>query len=285
MWILLEGLDRSGKSSVAEYYKSKGYHYVHMNAPDKKYSGKGYAGPGYIDEMLALYTTCDGRDVVFDRSIWGEKIWPAVFARNPQLSYDDFEALQDFEKKNKAEYVLMWDQDFDAHWKRCHDDGEPLNRGQFNHAIAMYERLEGYGFIKKSLPDFKGVAALAKTMAADEAAKNETETDKSNDHATAAESVKNTTNVASSSTQATIDGKSPQQHKLEKANAIDTLLASRILKRKGLAFDDLESDIRDFLQDKLNNIFNKSNNNEFTDEEKQVLKLYATRILKKHKEK
>ena len=59
MWIILEGLDRTGKSSVADYYRQQGYEVVHMSAPDKKYSQSGYTGPSYTCNIWvkALYLT------------------------------------------------------------------------------------------------------------------------------------------------------------------------------------------------------------------------------------
>lgn len=278
-WIILEGLDRSGKSSVAEYYKNQGFHYIHMSAPDKKYSEKGYTGPGYVDEMLELYTACDGRDVIFDRSIYGEKVWPAVYGRDPQLSYEEFELLQEFEERNGTDYILMWDQNFDAHWQRCADNNEPLSRGQFNHAVAMYERLENYGFIKKQLPEFKEVQDfLAKSTGEEGEKTSEAQTIQAAETTVDSVSAKNI-KPASSRPSDTV-----QQLKLEEANAINSLLKGRIIKKRGPIFDDLERDIRDFLNQKLSTIFGNVDSNDFTEQEIQVLKLYAARILEKHKE-
>jgi len=281
-WIILEGLDRSGKSSVAEYYKSQGYHYVHMNAPDKKYSSDGYAGPGYIDEMVELYTSCDGRDVVFDRSIYGEKVWPAVFGRTSQLSYEDFEVLEDFERQNETQYILMWDPNFDEHWARCVKDREPLKRHQFNHAVAMYERLENYGFIKKNLSEFAEVQEFLNRRKSENTDKSSPTSEKS-----IRDAKKNTpsTGECSITSEQVLSGMATQQIKLEKANAINSLLNSRIIKKRGPIFDPLEKDLRDFLNNKLDDIFGNSKEDDFTEQEIQVLKLYAARILEKHKEK
>jgi len=92
-WIILEGLDRTGKSTVAELYKKQGYEVVHMSAPNKKYKEDGYAGPLYIDEVLDMYMQYDGQDVIFDRSPYGEAVWPHVYGRPPMLDEDDFEVL------------------------------------------------------------------------------------------------------------------------------------------------------------------------------------------------
>jgi len=292
-WIILEGLDRSGKSSAAEYYKSLDYQYIHMDAPDKKYSEPGYTGPSYIDEMVDLYTSCDGSNVVFDRSIYGEKVWPAVFGRDAKLDYGDFDILQDFENKNETEYILMWDQNFDAHWDRCVANDEPLNRGQFNHAVAMYERLENNGFTKKQLPEFKEVtefiAAKEANNSKEKAEKGTEETSGStgkadNDVMAAKDNKRGSSSIPTDAQSASVEGKTVQQIKLDKANAINTLLSARVIKRKGDIYDMLEDDIRTFLQDKLGKIFGTDSDKDFTQEEKLILKLYANRILEKQKE-
>jgi len=278
-WIILEGLDRSGKTSVAEFYKNKGFHYIHMEAPDKKYREKGYTGPGYVDEILELYTQCDGLNVIFDRSIYGEKVWPAVYGRNSQLSYEDFEILRDFEEQNGTEYILMWDQDYDAHWNRCVTNNEPLTLGQFNHAVAMYERLENNGFVKKQLTELKEVTDFITKK--EESVSEDTRESINND----VEIADNKESLHINDSQHASVIKTPQQIKLETANAINALLSSRIIKRRGDTFDSLETDIRDFLQDKLSRIFGvDDDNDDFTEQEKIVLKLYAQRILEKQKE-
>src|ERR1700677_2946033 len=108
-WIILEGLDRTGKSTVAELYKRSGYEVVHMSAPNKKYMEPGYTGPSYLDEIVDLYMRYALRDVVFARSPYGEFIWPFVYGRKPQLNKDDIEILQDIEVQNMVERYLLYD--------------------------------------------------------------------------------------------------------------------------------------------------------------------------------
>ena len=86
MFLILEGIDRTGKSTVAKYYKAQGYEIVHLGAPDKKYTEPGYEGPSYFDDMYKMYSSYHGMDVVFDRSPYGELIWSAVYGREPLLT-------------------------------------------------------------------------------------------------------------------------------------------------------------------------------------------------------
>jgi polyphosphate kinase 2 (PPK2 family) len=118
MFIIIEGIDRSGKSTIAELYKKNGYKIIHMSAPNKKYKQPGYSGPSYLDEILDIYMEHDGQDVVFDRSAYGEFIWPHVYGRESTLSEDDMEILQEFEERNETLKILMTDPDTEAHWKR-----------------------------------------------------------------------------------------------------------------------------------------------------------------------
>jgi hypothetical protein len=54
-----------------------------------------------------------------------------------------------------------------------------------------------------------------------------------------------------SSTSAKYPLKTPEQHKLEVANVINEILSKRILKSKGSMYDDLENELRNFLNAKL----------------------------------
>ena len=92
-WIILEGLDRTGKSTVAELYKRQGYEVVHMSAPNKKFTQPGYTGPSYLDEMIDIYMKYSHKDVCFDRSPYGETVWPFVYGRKAQLSEEEIESL------------------------------------------------------------------------------------------------------------------------------------------------------------------------------------------------
>ena len=262
-WIIIEGVDRSGKSTAAEYYKESGYEVFHMSAPDKKYSEPGYTGPSYQDECMDTYMHFDGKDVVFDRSIYGEKVWADVYGRKSMLSIEDFEPLKEMEESNQTEYILMHDPDFDAHWQRCVDDKEPLNRGQFNMAVGLYERLQkGHSFIPRELSFYADKLKEVEEPEAVEAEPSVTKVEK------------------------TPTNKSIHQLKLEEANAINNILNSRIVKKRGSAYDSLEKSIRSHLQSKLADLFgNETKNKGFTDKEVEILKVFIKRITDKQESK
>lgn len=272
-WVILEGLDRTGKSTVANMYKARGYEIVHMSAPDKKYTKPGYTGPSYMDEILDIYMRYNQRDVVFDRSSYGEQVWPLVYGRKAQLDEDEVEVLQEIENQNEVDRILFYDENVEAHWKRCVDNREPLTRAQFNQANILFERVASkHNFRKVQLKDFSAITGTESNAPAVEQ--------------TAAQEISGAAplqvNPAPAQTSPQKAMKSVQQIKLEKANAINELLEKRIIKNKGELFDELEKDIRVFLEDKLANIFgNNSPQPQFSKEEVEILRLYCAQLKKK----
>jgi thymidylate kinase len=278
-WILLEGLDRSGKSSVAEIYKKQGYEVVHMEAPNKKYFQPGYSGPSYLEEIVDMYSIYDGKNVVFDRTIYGEYIWPEVYNRMPMLNEDDVEYLSRLEYNNNVTKILMYDEDVEAHWQRCVDNKEPLTRLQFVQASRLYDKLATkHNFQKTQLSEFS--ERPESTGSAD--AGTEQEDSGQGKH------VGDTDNHGSGVQSETLV--SPDRHKakgefleekLARANAIRVLLKNKIVKKSGEEFERLEEDIKNFLTQELENIFTPKQERHFTKEEIQILKLYAGRIIQK----
>jgi len=275
-WILLEGLDRSGKSTVAEYYRKQGYEVVHMDAPNKKFFETGYAGPSYLEEMVEIYSVYAGKDVVFDRTVYGELVWPEIFNRQALLDNDDFEYLAQLEYNQETVRYLMVPEDAEAHWKRCVDNKEPINRIQFIQAGRAYDKLENErDFERKQLSDFKALADENKSTAKNKKAEEAIQ-----------ENAKSSSRNESNTKDAGSDRRSPVEpasmvEKLDKANAIRTILETKILRKKGSAFEHLEQDIRDFLALKLKELFEPSNVKAFTGDEIVILKSMAQRIKEK----
>jgi hypothetical protein len=279
-WIILEGLDRSGKSSVAEMYKKEGFEIIHMNAPDKVYFKQGYSGPSYLEEMIDIYSTYAGKDVIFDRSAYGELVWPEIYNRQTLLSSDDFEYLQQLEYNNDTVKILMYDENKDAHWQRCVDNKEPLTRHQFIHATRLYEEMaKTYNFEKKQLKDFTKTSQSTRN---DKQSNGSGSAEKSDDRGASMSGILRSSDGGSSE-DSELRGvaQSLLDKKLERANAIRDLLSAPIVKKKGGAFQQLEKDIKLFLEQQLENIFNEPKQDDFTDEEVKILKIYAQRIKEK----
>jgi thymidylate kinase len=290
-FILLEGLDRSGKSTVAEHYKKLGYHIIHLSAPDKKYFKPGYNGESYLEEMVQLYTKHDGGNILFDRSVYGELIWPSVYSRQAMLSEEDLDYLASIERNNKVERILMYDTNTEAHWQRCIDNKEPLTRQQFGRANIFYERLaKDYGFVKKQLSDFPGFEHI-KSGRNDRTTANNILSSEENLHKSYGDIDATSSSEATAAMGEDIDVHNVKanpnivgsiEDKLERANAIKVLLQGQILKKKGGSYDDLESTLRGFLQCELDKLFTPARGKEsLTDEEVGILKLYVKRIKEK----
>jgi thymidylate kinase len=279
-WIFIEGLDRTGKTTVCDLYKKQGYEVVHFSAPSKKYTEPGYAGISYVDEVMALYLTLDGKDVVFDRSSYGELVWPKVYKRAPQLTLEDIDALREIEKQNKTKYILMHDPDLASHWKRCVANKEPLDRDQFKHAHGLFlsELNIKWGFAMQTLQEYNIHFLLddETRKKAEELAKNSTTT-------TIQEG--NSTTTITATSVATNDPKtpklSPEQSRLEKANAINDVLSKKIVKGRGKTYDDIENSIRSFLNTELGKILGQNNEQTLNAQEIEFIKALVKRAHEK----
>ena len=69
--------------------------------------------------------------------------------------------------------------------------------------------------------------------------------------------------------------KSPEQHKLEVANAINEILSKRILKSKGTVHDDIENEMRHFLNSKLGRLLGGATTSELSLTQDEI-KFYKT---------
>lgn len=264
-WILLEGIDRSGKSTVSKTYESKGYKYIHFSAPDRKYYQPGYTGPSYLDDLIEMLIGLSGQDVVFDRSWYGETIWPYVYGRNPLITDEDIQVLLEIENQNDTIRILMQDPDVEAHWKRCFDNKEPMSRTQFNSAGQMYKTMaDKYNFLTKSRDDMIPQEDLKPTVQVPKLV--ETQAD-----------------VHSIIKQEQPVKLTPEQLKLQQANAINDVLSGRVVKKKGTEYDAIESRIREFLNGELARLLGTDKAQQlqslpFSSEEITLLKALASRV-------
>lgn len=297
MWIMCEGLDRSGKSTLAKYYEDKGFTVVHMKAPDSKYFKDDYSGESYLEEMVRLYSKYDGNDVFWDRTPMGELIWPNIYGRLPLLNEEDLEYLSMIERNNQADKILMFDSDSKAHWQRCVDNKEPLTELQFGRASVFYERLSNeYGFTKKELPDFPEIS-MSGAAGSDSSGEEDIPGDVANTHSDAGNNdtsgtsngdskvgTADATEICDESSASSVLGDSSNtiEQKLTRANAIRSLLSGAIVKKKGEVYADLDEAIRGFLQQELDSIFTKRLESEiFSNVEINILKSLAQRVQEK----
>ena len=261
--IILEGLDRTGKSSVAQWYQDKGYEVIHMSAP-----AKGISPDEYIGEMVDLLSSLGGKDFVLDRSHYGELIWPQIYGRKPLLDEDAFEILREIEASLDVTRILMHDPNNEAHWQRCVDNKEPLTKLQFVKAKSAYSAMaDKYGFERKTLKDFPDAVQPLPN---------------SNTKHDRVQSDRSEVPAAAQAAEKAADSKTREQQKLERANAINEVLSKRILKGKEPIHDELERSIRHFLNTELGKIFgNNAPVAGFSNEEVEMLKFFVQRLKEK----
>lgn len=234
--IVCEGLDRTGKTTVARYFESLGYRNIHMSAP-----GKNQTADSYFQDMVDIVTMAATQDIFLDRSYYGELIWPSIYGRKSLLSDEDVTYLRELEQSADTKHILMYDTEVEAHWKRCLEENEPLNKVQFTRARALYSQMASkYDFEMITLPQFLKEYPDAVKFNDSKLNLNKDNTSSIKDEA--------------SQLQDAVLLKTPEQLKLEKANAINEILSKRLLKLKGQIYDDLENEIRGFLNSKLSQL-------------------------------
>ncbi len=277
-FVIIEGLDRTAKSTLAKAYESQGYKYIHFSAPDKKYYKSGYIGPSYLDDLIELLVGLSGQDVVFDRSWYGEAcVWPQVYGRRYLLSEDDLDILREIEDQNSPVRILMHDTNIEAHWKRCVDNNEPLQRSDFDSAYQLYNHMSSkYDFTKLTKQDIEHMLASPE-------AKLETSKEVQDNV-----QVSNITkNIQNESNVVKIDNGiklTPEQLKLQQANAINDIMSMRIVKKKGPEYDLVETKIRSFLNLELSKLLGTESTQEkplFSEEEITLLKALVNRVREK----
>lgn len=252
--LILEGLDRTGKSSVAEHFKTQGYELTHQSAPVK-----GMSVDNFLEEMVQLVSSASHKDIVLDRSYYGELVWPLIYGRESLLTDDNLEVLREIEASVGTTRILMHDPNVEAHWKRCVDNKEPLTKPQFVRARTLFTSIaEKYNFERKTLKDFPEVALLVPIES-----KNE--------------------NTQAQSTVPLFPKLTKEQTKLETANAINDILSKRLVKQKGPIYDQIEGNLRTYLNTELGKILGTKteNSSQFSNEEVELLRFFCKKLKEK----
>lgn len=246
--ILLEGLDRTGKSTVASFFETLGFERIHLSAPPK-----GTTADQYFQQMADLLASAANKDIVLDRTHYGELVWPEVYGRKPLLDEENIEVLREIEDAVGVQRIWMTDNAIESHWKRCVDNKEPLTKVQFTRARALFSTMaHKFGFEPITLQQF--VTKYPDTQQIIDQEKAASLENKTLQVATSGDTTTVTeVNVQQpiTSTPAKYPGKTPEQHKLEVANAINDILSKPILKGKNTIYNDLENELRAFLNTKL----------------------------------
>lgn len=267
MLVIIEGLDRTGKSTISDHFKSQGFEYIHMSAPNKKYVSRDYTGPSYLDEMIELLLSLSCRNIVLDRSHYGERIWPYVYGRQSLLTEDDIEVLREIEATLEVRRILMVDPDIEAHWKRCVDNKEPMDRRQFDMARTLYSEFpDKYGFEVWTLPQFlESLTQKGQPVKVPEPPTFSLETPKAISFELPKEEVM-----------------TPEQKRLAYANAVNDLLSKPLIKQKKWPYNELEDELKVFLNGKLGDLLGQANTN-LSPEDIKIVKEFVTIFKNKNK--
>ena len=148
MLILLEGLDKTGKTTVAEglrrVFKCD---YMHMSAPAKHHNRK-----SYIAEMLHTLALTANKNVVVDRTWYGELVWPQVYNRQPLLTKEDVNiitaAAVALHGPDEVKMIYMHDPNQQAHQERLRKFKEPSYK--YDETYSLYNVMaidEGFQFL------------------------------------------------------------------------------------------------------------------------------------------
>jgi hypothetical protein len=280
-WLIIEGLDRTGKSTIAELYRAKNFDILHFSAPDKKFTDPKYTGPDYLSTLIELLVSLSGKDVVFDRSWYGELVWPQIYGRRPLLTKDDIDILREIEDQNDPTRIIMHDPDIRAHWQRCIDNNEPLDPSQFNSARELFgEIAKEYAFEFRTRFDIPDTQEIGREGDMDTKNYNSGLRSSSNDELIIPTNIEqDADNSLRSKNTIDLYGMTNEQKKLAEANAINHILSKPIIKAKGDFYDSIELKLRCFLNNELANLLgtNQSQSQGLTSEEVQFLKILINR--------
>lgn len=270
-WIFLEGIDKTGKSDVANKFKEIGFEVVHENNPSP-YLDPTYIGPTYFEHFMLKLPEYANKNIVFDRSFFTEMFgYPQTYNRESCLSEEDVNIIiEDFLYQHEVHKFCMVDLDVESHWKRCVQFKEPLDRHQFNKLISYQtSACKKWGFEAKTLQNF--TPEFLSQFKPKTETKTEPKIEKlSMPKVTPPESLRPI--------------KREYTEKLERGLVIQELMDRRILPNKS-KYDSIEVKVKDFLYSLLQTeVFSEVKpESTFTQEEESTLKQFARGLLSKAK--
>lgn len=151
MLFLLEGMDKTGKSTTTELLRRKfKADFTHMSAPSKWHTEE-----SYFAECLHILAMTAGKNIVFDRSWYGELIWPSIYGRKAMLSVDKVQALTAAARllhTDGVNLIYMYDDNKENHIKRLESFKEPIYK--YDLAIDKHTEVANeFGFTFVTFPE------------------------------------------------------------------------------------------------------------------------------------
>ena len=121
MLILIEGLDRTGKTTLAEKLREiTGAAVVHRGQPVAQDPLTEYLGP------LSCYEPGSGLSLVLDRGYWDEMIYPKAYGREPFMGWPEF-AYIDHAMAGLGAIAVLAEDGLERIHQRALADGEAVN--------------------------------------------------------------------------------------------------------------------------------------------------------------
>lgn len=154
MLIMLEGLDRTGKTTLANAIaKRLGAPVIHKSAP---------TGDWFIEYVAPLAGYQPGLDLVLDRWHWGEMVWPTVFGRDVSMPLSGFRYVDAMMTKLGGVAVLGTG-DLDAVWQDAVAADEPIaklpnGQRQFANAHRLFNRVAGISTLPVFEYDYRSMS-------------------------------------------------------------------------------------------------------------------------------
>ena len=136
MIIILEGADRTGKSTLAaELKRLTGGEVIHAGKPTQPPLWE-YLAP------LADVGPHSDRHVILDRWHWGEWIWPKIFGRESEMTWDLLKTI-DKELMSRGAFTIYCHREDYRRWaKELVQYNEPIGVAELFTALDMYEHVE-----------------------------------------------------------------------------------------------------------------------------------------------
>ena len=125
MIVIIEGIDRIGKSTCCQHLVDIGYRSMHFSKPEgETQNEKAFFQKGTFDRMFAFISTLEGQDanIVMDRAHLGEYVYGPLYRPDADV---DVNYIFDLERDNECQdvlLILLIHRNLDV--VRARDDGE-----------------------------------------------------------------------------------------------------------------------------------------------------------------
>lgn len=157
--ILLEGMDKVGKSTVAQHFVDNGYEYIHMSSPPKYISRE-----DYLALMFTIVANTANKNVVIDRTWYGELVWPYAYGRTPLLFDHEVKLIDNMCEtlhNGIVQKIYMHDDNVDGHKYRMLKFKEP----SYNYDLVwnLYNsKMIEYNFKFLTFPEAEAIGWISK---------------------------------------------------------------------------------------------------------------------------